>query len=77
LKFPGGEFVVIFVGGRMELLSYGDLQQRGIRLSNSTLLRLEAQGLFPARVRVSARRHGWDASEITSFIATRAAERFA
>jgi predicted DNA-binding transcriptional regulator AlpA len=29
-----------------------DLRRRGIKLSNSTLLRLEASGRFPVRVRI-------------------------
>lgn len=45
-----------------------DLRRRGIKLSNSTLLRLEAAGRFPRRVRVGAHSVAWIATEIDGHI---------
>jgi prophage regulatory protein len=59
----------------MSLLSFSDLQSRGIRLSADTLARLERSGEFPRRVRISHHRHGWVAAEIESWLSARAAER--
>lgn len=54
----------------MEQLLYDrrDLRRRGIKISNSTLLRLEAAGRFPKRVRIGAHSVAWLASEIDRHI---------
>lgn len=57
------------------LLTRGDLPRMGIRISNSTLLRLEAAGKFPKRVRIGAHSVAWLASEIDAHVAALAAER--
>lgn len=46
-----------------------DLRRRGIKLSNSTLLRHEAQGRFPRRIRLGERSVAWIADEINAHIA--------
>lgn len=51
------------------------LPRLGINLSPSTLLRLEAAGQFPKRVRIGAHSVAWLASEIHEHIANLAAER--
>lgn len=51
------------------------LPRLGLNLSPSTLLRLEAAGQFPKRVRVGAHSVAWLASEIHEHIAKLAAER--
>jgi predicted DNA-binding transcriptional regulator AlpA len=62
------------VGGRL-LYSREHLPRLGINLSNSTMLRLEAAGQFPRRVRIGAHSVAWLASEIHEHIAKLAAER--
>lgn len=57
------------------LLTRGDLPRMGIRISNSTLLRLEAAGKFPKRVRIGAHSVAWLASEIDAHVTALAAER--
>lgn len=57
------------------LLVREDLPRLGINLSPSTLLRLEAAGKFPKRVRIGAHSVAWLASEIHDHIETLAAER--
>jgi prophage regulatory protein len=49
------------------LIDHADLRRRGVKLHNSTLLRLEAKGLWPKRVKVGAKTH-WLAEEIDDFI---------
>lgn len=49
------------------LIDHGDLRQRGVKLHNSTLLRLEAKGQWPKRVKVGAKTH-WLADEVDDFI---------
>jgi predicted DNA-binding transcriptional regulator AlpA len=46
-----------------------DLRRRGIKLSNSTLLRLEAKGAFPARIYLSSRTVVWDSEAIEAHLA--------
>lgn len=50
----------------MEKLVYSrkDLFQRGIRISNTTLLKLEKQGKFPRRRYLSPRTVVWSAAAI-------------
>lgn len=57
------------------LLVRGDLPRLGINLSPSTLLRLEAEGKFPKRVRIGAHSVAWLASEIHEHINNLAAQR--
>jgi len=57
------------------LLTRGDLPRLGLNLSPSTLLRLEAAGQFPKRVRIGAHSVAWLASEIHAHIEALAAER--
>lgn len=57
------------------LLTRGDLPRLGFNLSPSTLLRLEAAGQFPKRVRIGAHSVAWLASEIHAHIAKLAFER--
>ena len=57
------------------LLVREDLPRLGINLSPSTLLRLEADGKFPKRVRIGERSVPWLASEIHAHIEALAAKR--
>jgi len=52
--------------GRL-LYTRADLRRAGIRMSNSTLLRLEAKGELPARVRIG-RTVCWIADEVDQYI---------
>lgn len=45
-----------------------DLRRRGIKISNSTLLRLEAAGRFPKRLRIGDHSVAWLATEIDQHI---------
>lgn len=58
-------------------LLYGrrDLRMCGIKISDSTIARLEAAGKFPKRVRLSTNSVAWIASEIEDHIAALAALR--
>tara|TARA_R110000772_G_scaffold27017_1_gene69111 strand:+ start:1669 stop:1893 length:225 start_codon:yes stop_codon:yes gene_type:complete len=57
------------------LLTRDDLSRLGFNLSNSTLLRLEAAGNFPKRVRIGDHSVAWMASEIQQHIEALAAAR--
>lgn len=57
------------------LLSRANLKTIGIRLSNSQLLRLEALGRFPRRIRISAATVCWDRAEIAEWLEARMTER--
>lgn len=57
------------------LLTRDDLPRLGINLSPSTLLRLEAAGQFPKRVRVGAHSVAWLSSEIRAHIDALASAR--
>lgn len=57
------------------LLCRADLRRRGIKISDSTIARLEAAGKFPKRVRLSTNSVAWMASEIDAYIAELAAAR--
>ena len=52
-----------------------DLPNRGIKLSDAQRRRLEAQRIFPRRVQITARSHGYVESEITDYLAARIAAR--
>jgi prophage regulatory protein len=49
------------------LIDHAELRRRGLKLHNSTLLRLEAKGLWPKRVKVGATTY-YLAEEIDEFI---------
>ena len=57
------------------LLTRGDLPRLGLNLSNTTLLRLEAAGQFPKRVRLGPHSVAWLASEIHAHVESLAAAR--
>lgn len=61
--------------GRKTLATRADLKRMGITLSNSTLLRLEARGRFPRRLRIGGTTVAWFVSEIEDWLAERADER--
>lgn len=50
------------------VLNRGGLRRSGIRLANSTLLRLEHRGAFPARIRIG-KSVFWRAAEIEDYVA--------
>ena len=51
------------------------LRRLGVPFSNQHLLRLEAQGKWPRRLSLGARRVCWQLEEVKGAIARRAAER--
>ena len=54
------------------ILTYQDLRARGyVRLTKHQLGRLEAQGAFPQRVRLSPRRLGWVEAEVEAWLQAR------
>lgn len=57
------------------LASRADLKRLGIHVSNTTLLRWEARGAFPRRVRPGGTTVAWFMSEIQDWLAARADER--
>ncbi|MDE9449916.1 AlpA family phage regulatory protein [Aliiroseovarius sp. Z3] len=57
------------------LVTRADLKRMGITLSNTTLLRLEARGRFPRRLRIGGTTVAWLMSEIEDWLAERAEER--
>lgn len=57
------------------LLVRGDLSRLGIKLSNTTMLRLEVAGRFPKRIRIGAHSVAWLASEVYAHIQALAAAR--
>jgi predicted DNA-binding transcriptional regulator AlpA len=52
-----------------------DLKRLGINVSNTTLLRWEARGRFPRRIRMAGTSVAWFLSEIEEWLVARAAER--
>ena len=50
------------------LIDHAALRRRGVKLHNSTLLRLEAKGQFPKRVKVGATTY-WLSHEIEAWLA--------
>ena len=56
------------------LIDHADLRARGVKFHNSSLLRLEARGLWPKRVKVGAKTY-WLAEEVDEFIKGLKAER--
>ncbi|WP_299828654.1 AlpA family transcriptional regulator [uncultured Roseobacter sp.] len=57
------------------LASRADLKRLGINVSNTTLLRWEARGRFPRRIRMAGTSVAWFLSEIEDWLAESAAER--
>ena len=57
------------------LLTRSDLQSMGVNLSNSSLLRAEARGAFPRRLRLSPAKVCWDRAEVDEWLERRKAER--
>lgn len=57
------------------IIDRNGLNRLGISMSNSTLLRLEAKGQFPRRIRLGAHSVAWVADEIHAHIASLAAAR--
>ena len=57
------------------LLTRDDLKRIGILRSNSTLIRAEAAGRFPRRIRMSSVSVAWDRDEVIAWIEERKAER--
>ena len=58
-----------------QLLSRDNLKEFGIIVSNSTLLRWEAAGRFPRRVRMGGTTVAWIKSEVDDWFSARSAER--
>lgn len=61
--------------GRKTLANRADLKRLGITVSNTTLLRWEARGRFPRRIRLAGTSVAWFLPEIEDWLAERAAER--
>jgi len=61
--------------GRKTLATRDDLKRFGINVSNTTLLRWEARGRFPRRIRMAGTSVAWFLTEIDDWLAERAAER--
>jgi prophage regulatory protein len=57
------------------ILSREDLKAKGIRVSNTTLLRWESRGRFPRRLRMAGTTVFWLASEVDAWLRERATER--
>lgn len=57
------------------LLTRADLRERGIRISNSTMLRMEAKGRFPKRRYLTPKTVVWKLEEIDEFLARLLADR--
>ncbi|UWR16307.1 AlpA family transcriptional regulator [Sulfitobacter sp. M368] len=61
--------------GQKALATRADLKRLGIIVSNSTLLRWEARGRFPRRVRLAGTSVAWLLKEIEQWLAERAEAR--
>lgn len=61
--------------GQKILLCRADLEELGISYSNTHLLRLEAAGEFPKRVRLSPQRVAWHQVEVLQWISEKCTER--
>ncbi len=57
------------------VLSRDDLVELGIRVSNVSLLRWEAAGRFPRRIRMAGTRVAWIKAEVDAWLEARAEER--
>ena len=63
------------VSAQQIVLSRDDLSRLGIRVSNSSLLRWEAAGRFPRRIRMAGTSVAWIKAEVDAWIEARAEER--
>jgi len=54
--------------GRKTLATRADLKRLGINVSNTTLLRWEARGRFPRRIRMAGTSVAWFLSEIEDWL---------
>lgn len=61
--------------GQQALANRADLARLGIKVSNSTLLRWEAAGRFPRRIRMAGTSVAWLLAEIEQWLTDRAEER--
>lgn len=61
--------------GCKTLVTRSDLKELGICVSNTTLLRWEAHGRFPRRIRMAGSSVAWFLTEIEDWFAERSAER--
>lgn len=61
--------------GRKTLATRDDLKRLGINVSNTTLLRWEARGRFPRRIRMAGTSVAWFIVEIEEWLASRSRER--
>jgi predicted DNA-binding transcriptional regulator AlpA len=57
------------------LYTRADLRRLGIQVSNSSLLRWEASGRFPRRIRMAGTSVAWIAAEVTSWLGDCAEKR--
>lgn len=57
------------------LATRDDLKRMGIKVSNTTKLRWEAQGRFPRRIRLGGTTVAWFMSEIEDWLTERDSER--
>lgn len=57
------------------LVSRSDLKQLGVTVSNCSLLRWEAQGRFPRRVRMAGTTVAWASDEVIAWYRKRLSER--
>jgi len=65
----------IDLGSKKLLIHRDDLRKIGITKSNVTLLRWEARGRFPRRIRMGGTSVCWLAADIQSWLEARAIER--
>lgn len=57
------------------IIGRSDLKKLGLVVSNSTLLRWEALGRFPRRIRMAGTSVAWLASEVEAWVQARSEER--
>jgi prophage regulatory protein len=57
------------------VLTRDDLKRMGIKVSNTSLLRWEALGRFPRRIRMAGSSVAWLAAEVDAWLDQRASER--
>ncbi|MDP7143111.1 MAG: AlpA family phage regulatory protein [Alphaproteobacteria bacterium] len=62
-------------GNQRTLLTRSDLAEMGISYSNSHLLKLEKDELFPKRIYLSAQKVCWDLTEVNDWLGTQRARR--
>ncbi|WP_170593172.1 helix-turn-helix transcriptional regulator [Ruegeria lacuscaerulensis] len=60
-----------FQDKRRLLLDYDDLKKMGIKFSREQFRRMEMDGRFPKRIRLSASRVAWKLSDIEAWVASR------